>query len=313
LAQQLLESVRGEIDQPAIDYDDDRMRGHVLVEDFMEHHQLQWNRRSNDLDDEAGERHSREQLRALLWAGLRVLATLTHDLTDHAPSPWLWLADLDSDNLSPAVGVFAELDDERLTVAAEDDDQELADAAEAHVLVRAALLHPELLDNAAFDEPGSPLSDTAVTAGPLHHVAHDTLIILGADAVQTATDTAHLTKTAALALPPLRAIEALRVDDADPDADPYNDLHAALEQLLPTSGNTRRRIRQARSLLSLIRAAATATPGTPARVARELFLDPAATACVLLSTDTRDPFTSNPSGARSSRWYGSTKRRRTRR
>jgi hypothetical protein len=99
------------------------------------------------------------------------------------------------------VGVFAELDDERLTVAAEDDDKELADAAEAHVLVRAALPHPELLDSTAFDEVGSPLSDTAVTAGPLHHVAHDALIILGADPVQTAADTAHLTKTAALVLP----------------------------------------------------------------------------------------------------------------
>jgi hypothetical protein len=283
LAQQLLEAVRGEIDHPAIDYDDDQMRGHVLVENFMEHHQLQWNRRSDDLDDD--ERHSREQLQALLWAGLRVLATLTHDLTDHTPSPWLWLANLESDDLSPAVGVFAELDDERLTVAAEDDDEKLADAAEAHVLVRAALLHPELLDNAAFNEPGSPLSDTAVTAGPLHHVTHDALIILGADAIQTAAGTAHLAKTAALVLPPLRAIEALRDDDADPDADPYNDLHAALEQLLPTSGNASRRIRQARSLLSLITAAATATPGTPARVARELFIDPAATACVLLSTD----------------------------
>ncbi|MGW3964231.1 hypothetical protein ACWED2_30755 [Amycolatopsis sp. NPDC005003] len=88
LAQQLLETVRGEIDQPAIDYDD------------------------------ADERRSREQLRALLWAGLRVLATLTHDLTDHAPSPWLWLADLECTDLSSAVGVFAELDDERLTVPA---------------------------------------------------------------------------------------------------------------------------------------------------------------------------------------------------
>jgi AcrR family transcriptional regulator len=155
LTQQLREAVRAEIDHPAIDYDDDRMRGHVLVEDFMEHHQLQWNRHSDNLDNDADERRSREQLRALLWAGLRVLATLTHDLTDHAPSPWLWLADLENDDLSPAAGVFAELDDERLTVAAEDDDEELADAAEAHVLVHAALLHPDLLDSPAFSEPGS--------------------------------------------------------------------------------------------------------------------------------------------------------------
>ncbi|MBE8523329.1 hypothetical protein ILP97_38570 [Amycolatopsis sp. H6(2020)] len=285
LAQQLLEAVRAEIDQQAIDYDDDRMRGHVLLEDFMEHHDLQWNRHTGDLDDEADERRSREQLRALLWAGLRVMATLTHDLTDQAPSPWLWLADLECADLSPAVGVLAELDDERLTVAAEDDDDELATAAEAHVLVRAALLHPDLLDDGASDEVGSSLSDIEVTAGPLHHVVHDALIILGADAIATASGTTKQNKAMNLLVPPLRAIEALRVDDDDPDGDPYNDLHAALEQLLPRSGSTSRRVRQARDLLELITAAATATPDTPARVARELFLDPATTACVLLSTD----------------------------
>ncbi len=284
LAQQLLETVRAEIDQPAIDYDDDQMRGHVLVEDFMEHHDLQWNRRSDDLDDEVDEQRSREQLRALLWAGLRVLTTLTHDLTDNADSPWLWLADLECDDLSPAIGVLAELDDERLTVAAEDLDEELATVAEAHVLVRTALLRPDLLDSTALNEPGSPLSDTAVTAGPLHHVAHDALIILGADAVVKAAATMKETKAADLLLPPLRAIEALRDDDDDPEADPFNDLHHALEQLLPASGSTIRRVRQARDLLSLVTAAATAT-GMSARIARELFLDPATTACVLLSAD----------------------------
>ncbi len=284
LAQQLLEAVRAEIDRPAIDYDDDRMRGHVLVEDFMERHDLQWNRRTGDLDDEADERRSREQLRALLWAGLRVLATLTHDLTDDAPSPWLWLADLECDDLSPAVGVLAELDDERLTEAAEDDDEELAAAAEAHVLVRAALLHPDLLDDGVSDEVGSLLFNTEVTSGPLHHVAHDVLIILGADAIAKATGNTNQSKAAELLAPPLRAIETLRVDDDDPDGDPYNDLHAALERLLPRSGSTSRRVRMARDLLALITAAA-ASPDTPARVARELFLDPATTACVLLSTD----------------------------
>ncbi|MGW5739971.1 hypothetical protein [Amycolatopsis sp. NPDC003861] len=202
LAQQLLDTVRSEIDQPAIDRDDDRMRGHVLVENFMEHHDLQWNRRTGDLDEDTAERRSRDQLRALLWAGLRVLATLTHDLTDNAPSPWLWLADLECDDLSSAVGMFAELDDERLTVAADDDDEELATAAEAHVLVRAALLHPDLLDDGASDEVWSALSNTEVTVGPLHHVIHDALIILGADAVAKASGTTKQSKAAGLLLPP---------------------------------------------------------------------------------------------------------------
>ncbi|GAB3565343.1 hypothetical protein GCM10027445_10640 [Amycolatopsis endophytica] len=285
LAQQLLEAIRAEIDQPAIGYDDDRMRGHVLVEDFMERHDLQWNRRSDDLDDDADERRSREQLRALLWSGLRVLATLTHDLADHAESPWLWLAKLECDDLSPAVGVLAELDDERLAMAAEDDDEELAAAAEAHVLVRAALLRPDLLDGPTLNEPGSPFSDITVTAGPLHHVVHHALITLGADAIAKAADVKKQSRIAGLLLPPLRAIEALREDDDGPDGDPYSDLYLVLEHLLPPSGSASQRVRQARDVLSLITAAAAAQPDTPARIARELFLDPAATACVLLSTD----------------------------
>ncbi|MCR6488367.1 hypothetical protein M8542_36610 [Amycolatopsis sp. OK19-0408] len=285
LAQHLLSAVRAEIDQPATDYDDDRMRGHVLLDDFMQCHDLRWNHRSDDLDDAAYQLRSRAQLRALLWAGLRVLATVTHDVTEHARTPWLWLDALDSDDANPAVEILAEIDDEHLTASDEEDDDELTAAADAHVLIRAALLRPDLLETPALGAPGAALSDVTVTAGPLHHVAHDALLTVGADAIQAAADTADLTTTANRVLPALRAIEALRDDDSDPQADPYNDLYDALDHLLPADDTHDRRVRLARELLRLITTAAGATPDMPARVALELFLDPAATASVLLTGD----------------------------
>jgi hypothetical protein len=290
LAQHLLESVRAEIEEPAIKYDDDRMRGHVLVEEFMERHDVRWNWHSDDSD--AGERRSSDQLRALLWAGLRVLATLSHDVTDSARSPWLWLTGLRIDEVSPAVGVLAEIDDERLTVADEDDNEELISAAQTHVLVRAALLYPDLLESEAFNEPWSPLTDTTVTAGPLHHVAYEALTALGADAIQQAAGATKLRRTADLVLPSLRAIEALRDDDEDgedDENDPYGDLHLALEQLLPGAGaKANRRLRLIRDFLSLLTAAANTASATPGKIASSLFIAPAATACVLLSSDDGD-------------------------
>ncbi|MEV6907209.1 hypothetical protein [Amycolatopsis sp. NPDC051071] len=288
LAQQLLESVRGEIDEPTIAFDDDRMRGHVLVEEFMERHDLQWNQH-NDEDPDAGERRSSDQLRALLWAGLRALATLSHDVTDHARSPWLWLTGLRIDRISPAVGVLAEIDDEHLTVADEDDTEELASAAQAHLIVRAALLYPDLLESEDFTEPWSPLSDTTVTAGPLHHIAGEALTALGSDAIQKAASTTKLRKTADLVLPSLRAIEALQEDNEDDEGDPYNDLFHALEQLLPgPRKKTNRRLRLIRDFLSLLTAAANTASETPAKIASSLTIAPAATACVLLSSDDSD-------------------------
>lgn len=287
LAQQLLESVRAEIDEPALRYDDDRMRGHVLVEEFMECHDLRWNWHSDDSD--AGERRSSDQLRALLWAGLRVLATLSHDVTDHARSPWLWLTGLRIDEVSPAVGVLTEIDHERLTVADEVDAEELISAAQAHLLVRAALLYPNLLESEAFNEPWSPLTDTTVTAGPFHHVAGEALTALGADAIQQAAGATKLRRTADPVLPSLRAIEALRDDDVDEQGDPYRDFCDALEQLFPgVSTKANRRLRMIRDFLSLLTAAANTASITPAKIASSLFIAPAATACVLLSSDDDD-------------------------
>jgi hypothetical protein len=286
LAQQLLESVRAEIDEPVIKYDD-RMRGHVLVEEFMERHDVRWNWHSDDSD--TGERRSSEQLRALLWAGLRVLATLSHDVTDYARLPWLWLTGLRIDEVSPVVGVLAEIDDERLTVADEDDNEELISAAQAHLLVRAALLYPDLLESEAFNEPWSPLTDTTVTAGPLHHVAGEALTALGANAIQQAAGASKLRKTADLVLPSLRAIEAVGEDDADEAGDPYGDFNDAIEQLLPgASTKAIRRLRLIRDFLSLLTAAANTASATPAQIASSLVIAPAATACVLLSNDDSD-------------------------
>jgi hypothetical protein len=47
---------------------DDEMRGHVLVEGFIEHHQLIWNRVLDGESPAEYEDRSRAQLRNLLWA-----------------------------------------------------------------------------------------------------------------------------------------------------------------------------------------------------------------------------------------------------
>ena len=48
--------------------DDDKMRGHVLVEQFAEEHQLPWNQVLGDESPEESEERGNRQLKALLWA-----------------------------------------------------------------------------------------------------------------------------------------------------------------------------------------------------------------------------------------------------
>lgn len=55
----LLAAVRAEIETPNPDWEDDRMRGHVLLDDFMVEHHLAYNRVEDGLDPEADEERSR--------------------------------------------------------------------------------------------------------------------------------------------------------------------------------------------------------------------------------------------------------------
>jgi hypothetical protein len=58
LAQALLDAIRKDQTQPATDYDDDHMRGYVLVDQFMTEHSLTYNRVDDTLDPKTDEHRS---------------------------------------------------------------------------------------------------------------------------------------------------------------------------------------------------------------------------------------------------------------
>lgn len=285
LARKLLNAVRSEINEPRTD--DDIMRGHVLVETFMEDHDLQWNRVPDGVNDTAAENINREQLRMLLWAGLRTLATLSHELTQRVRTPWSWLAGLDCESLDTVIGAFAIRDELRVDCDDEDDGDQLDYAAAAHVLIRAALTRPELVAEEHVLPPGTGLAVIPTVEGPLHHTGYNALLFLGADAVDKVArdDSADpAVRTAAQELvEPLRAIEN---DDPDEDIGPSADLHAILEDILeePEDIAEEDQVATLRMFLTLLTATAKAAgPDATHRAARDLFTDPSELSCLLLS------------------------------
>lgn len=279
LAQALIDIIRRDQEQPSTGYDDDQMRGFVLIDDFKTEHGLTFDRVDDTLDREADEERSREQRRTLLWAGLRALATLGKNTLDRDQSSWLWLAALDSDIVDSVISEFANRDEDYLEESSEHTESELYTATQAHLLMRLALLHPDLLR----EEAELGLNDIDVTAGPLHHIAVETLMSLGTDAIASVAEASGhpATKAAKMLLPLLKAL------DSD-EGDPFADLHLALEKLLPrTRTGAGKRRHPAKTFLELITSAATAV-GTDhaAKTARDLFIAPAASACVLIDDHT---------------------------
>lgn len=276
LATALLKVVRGDATDPRTGFDDDGMRGHVLVDDFMQEHDLLWNRVDDTLTREADDARCRRQLRELLWAGLRVLATLGRDSLPLAETPWVWLAELESDAIDSVVDMFAGRDVERFEDATEHAADEFHAATRAHVLMRLALMHRTLLDT---DAAAALMSSSAITE-PLHHLGFHTLLALGATAVEQAartTSSERLRAAAELVLSTLRAVEA-------GDDEAFDDLHRIIEELLPDKPLTTDHLRKAvRVFLDLIAATAEAADEEEvALAARQLLDGPAELACVLV-------------------------------
>ncbi|XVV07254.1 hypothetical protein ACQPW3_18475 [Actinosynnema sp. CA-248983] len=271
LAQALLDAVRADHDAPGTGADQDGTRGHLLLEDFTAAHDLQWNRVDPDADPDLAEERRRAQLRALLWAGLRCLATMGRDGLAAAESPWVWLADLDSDDVATVVDHFADRDAEQTAEAAEEAEALLYGATQAHLLMRLALLHPDLL---AADRITAARNDLRISTEPLQHLGFHALTSFGSAAVERATLPAHAADAARSVLTALRAVDA-EEDDA------LDDLYAAIEDLLPTR-HIADRERQAHTAAFLDLVTATAGAGDDAaRVARELLAFPAELACIV--------------------------------
>lgn len=274
LAEALLRAVRNDFDSPSTGYDDDEMRGHVLIEEFRAAHGL---RDGESVDAEDSEERRRDQVRALLWAGFRVLATLSKGTLEHARSPWLWLASLDSDAIDSLVDDLAERDIDDLEETDEEAETELATAADAHLFVRMALHHPDLLEQQP--EILSTLNDVEMTAGPLHHVVFYALMAFGAAPVQAAADSLEA-EAIQLLLPVLQAIDA-NEDDA------LDGLYSAVDELLPGLDSTpdESRTQAAATLRLLTTIAAAAGHARTDEVARELFRYPVEMACVIVHGD----------------------------
>ncbi|MGA8114972.1 MAG: hypothetical protein WCA46_15000 [Actinocatenispora sp.] len=277
LPEALLHRVRAEIDVPSTGFRDDTMRGRALIDQFVDDMGLSW----DDAGDARHEDPGHRPLWHLLWAGLRVLATLSGDGTNDARSPWLWLDALGADHADPLVGVLAELDRTSLAYAERDTSHQLSAAAEAHLLIRAALLHTSFLDPAVGTLTGC-LDRPQVTES-LQHIAYETLTAMGPAAVCVAGQGLDRLPGAAVVARDL--IPALRALGAEHQAgDPSDDLHRAMERLLHEADPGGAGPSGAHTLLNLItRAAAEHGEERAAELARDLFARPSDAACLLLN------------------------------
>ncbi|WP_412746005.1 hypothetical protein [Krasilnikovia sp. MM14-A1004] len=238
LASDLLRRARATgSDDESDGYTDDAMRGHVLVEDFMQAHDLQWNRVPDDDPPEGPDARSNRQLRTLLWAGVRATATLCAPLADLS-GPWQVLDELGVDEI---VSLFAEQEADDNETAAEDDAAEVHVAGAAHVLVWLAIRHPDLLETRAA---GTLITDVAEDASAFHQIFYATMVMAG-----------HEQLTAALAQQRIPARLRQHIDafaealaetegeDSDEVGEAYDDMHAALEQILDDRPGQAKRIR----------------------------------------------------------------------
>jgi hypothetical protein len=293
LAADLVQRARQTASETATDgWTDDEMRGHVLVERFIEDHQLLWNQIPDDEPPEETEGRSNRQLRSLLWAGLRALATMAAPLAQ-LTGPWQVLDELGDDTI---VSIFAEAEGEQNAESAKEDRAELEYAAVAHLLVWLTIRHPQLLDTPAGD---ALVDQAAENTSSLHQVIYESILMAGSGPLKAA-----LTEQR----PPARirsrienfaaALAATELDDADESADAYDDMHAALERVLAHGRDLGKRIRYLLTVTGLAarltdtdvnpRRTAEGYVSSPTMLTHYLLLEPALHAALVLHRDNED-------------------------
>src|SRR6185437_14359024 len=243
-------------------WDEDGMRGHVLLEEFTAEHQLSWSQARGDESAAEREERSRRQLTALLWAGLRALATMAMPLS-RLSGPWQLLDQLGED---PLVSVLAQEEEEQNQEDAEEDLEEVESAAAAHVLVWLAVRHPGLLDGQAA---GALVDQVTRNASALHHVVFEALLMAGAGPVQAALGSLPPPARAGAGIKDfIAALEVTETAGADEVEDPYDDMHRALDRVLAEGAGREKRIRWALAVTGLA-ARLTETGANPRRDADE--------------------------------------------
>ncbi|WP_433790862.1 hypothetical protein [Actinoplanes sp. CA-252034] len=217
------------------------MNGHALVEEFMEVHDLQWNRVPDDDPPEGSEARSDRQLKTLLWAGLRATATLCLPLAT-VSGPWQVLDGLGADEI---VAVYAAREEEDNEAAVDDDAEEVHFAGASHLLIWLAIRHPELLKTRAAK---NLIAEITEDTSAFHQIFYATMVMAGHQTLEAALAQQRIparirphidTYAAALA-------ETERNDsdnDAAVAADAYDQMHTALEDVLAEGPGLAKRIK----------------------------------------------------------------------
>ena len=216
---------------------DDGMRGHVLVERFMEERKLRWNRVLDDELPSETEERSNRQLRALLWAGLRALATMAMPLA-HLSGPWQVLKELGSGTV---VDLLAEDEEEQNEEDAEEDLEDVESAAAAHVLAWLAIRRPDLLGERASDSLVDRVMDDI---SAFHQVFYAAMVMAGPGSLKAALEERPAPAGIREGITDFADALATTEDrDAFESADAYDDMHVALDGVLEDGPDLGERIR----------------------------------------------------------------------
>jgi hypothetical protein len=249
------------------DGDEDGMRGHVLVERFMAEHQLSRGQAREDESAGEYEERSSRQLKALLWAGLRALATMAMPLSGLS-GPWQLLDQLGGDLL---VSILAREEEEQNEEDAEEDLEEVESAAAAHVLVWLAVRHPELLGGQAA---GPLVDEVTENASALHHVTYEALLMAGAGPLKAALGSLPPPPSVDAGIKDFTAaLEVTETAEVHEDEDPYDDMHRALDGVLAEGDGREERIRWVLAVTGLA-ARLTETDANPRRGTEEQVSSP---------------------------------------
>ena len=286
LAADLLRRARETGPETETDGWDDEMRGHVLVEKFMAEHQLLWNRGSDGESSREYESRSISQLRELLWAGLRAVATMAMGLADLS-GPWQVLDRLGGGTV---VSVLAEREETEHEDAVAEDLEDVESAAGAHALAWLSIWRPELLDTPAA---GSLIELVTLDVSAFHQVFYAAMVMAGSGPLRAALQDRPAPARWREGITDFVDALAMTEDGDEPEADDaYDDMHRALEEVLEDGPDLDERIRY---LLAVAGNTARLTESdvnprraddeyvsTPGELTRYLLLEPAMHAVTML-------------------------------
>ncbi|WP_194894917.1 hypothetical protein [Catenulispora pinisilvae] len=253
-ADDLVQRARQTADDATDGFADDQMRGQLLLQSFVEAHELGWTPAADDDNHDRREAHRSELLRQLLDAGFGALATMCAGLQD-VRSPWELAVELTDD---PVVAVITDLESDRIDEDIDSDTCEVWAAATSHAAVWAAIHRPDLLDIAVGAEL---LDDLTGSIDTLHQVVHSALVMLGDAVIAAALEDPTLPP---ILLTPIRNFIAAQraIRDEDYEGDAIDDMHCALETALGHDDPGPERLREVLCLIT-IAAPLTGTDANP--------------------------------------------------